>query len=116
MHRPACAPPACLQPRFLSHTHHRAEQQLLAPCNLPSPLLLRPFFCYSHLVSKIRVKPCTNGQPTCAPPGSAFAPTAPARPALDAVLSASDIQAAQDMVREGRCTRTFKFGRRRGQW
>ncbi|KAG2484028.1 hypothetical protein HYH03_017118 [Edaphochlamys debaryana] len=69
-----------------------------------------PFFCNSHLV--MRIEP----QKPAAQPNPAFSPVGPARPALDAVLSDSDMAAAKSMVANKQCTRTFKFGRRHGHW
>ncbi|KAG2484026.1 hypothetical protein HYH03_017116 [Edaphochlamys debaryana] len=69
-----------------------------------------PFFCNSHLV--MRIEP----QKPAAQPNPAFSPVGPARPALDAVLSDADFAAARAMVANRQCTRTFKFGRRRGHW
>ncbi|KAG2491600.1 hypothetical protein HYH03_010165 [Edaphochlamys debaryana] len=69
-----------------------------------------PFFCHSHLVMRIEPQAVTP------PPNSAFLPLEPARPALDAVLKDADFAAAKAMVANKQCTRTFKFGRRRGHW
>ncbi|KAG2484027.1 hypothetical protein HYH03_017117 [Edaphochlamys debaryana] len=69
-----------------------------------------PFFCNSHLVMRIEPqRPAASSNPV-------FSPVGPARPAVDAVLSDSDMAAAKAMVANKQCTRTFKFGRRHGHW
>ncbi|EFJ51493.1 hypothetical protein VOLCADRAFT_87571 [Volvox carteri f. nagariensis] len=68
-----------------------------------------PFFCHSHLLMKIQVFGIASG-PT-------FQPFVPSRTTLDAVLKeATDIPNALSMVRSRQCTRSFRFGRRHGQW
>lgn len=79
-----------------------------------------PFFCYSHLVMRFQVKGCPTplvGGYCRSPAGTDFQPpSGPSPIVLDRVLSQADIDAAHAMVAEGRCTRTFKFGRRPGHW
>ncbi len=65
---------------------------------------------------QFKVQPCPDGSAICAPPGTDFAALQPSRSVLDAVLTDADIAKARSMALSGQCTRTFKFGRRRGQW
>ncbi|GLC39075.1 hypothetical protein PLESTB_000010300 [Pleodorina starrii] len=74
-----------------------------------------PFFCHSHLVAKIHIAAAVAAP--AAGPVAVFNPVRPFRPALDAVLSnETDIPRALEMARNRQCTRTFRFGRRRGHW
>eukprot|EP00198_Chlamydomonas_reinhardtii_P001096 XP_001690431.1 predicted protein [Chlamydomonas reinhardtii] len=76
-----------------------------------------PFFCNSHLVMKIDVRCNGTGCLASPPPVNAiFTPLVPAQPAIDRVLSQTDINAALTLARNRQCTRTFRFGRRNGQW
>lgn len=72
-----------------------------------------PYFCNSHLISKIVIKPTVSKILAIFNPSlNLYEPVKP----IEKTLSASDIQTAISMANAGRAHREFHFGRNNGHW
>lgn len=92
--------------------------QTLYITNMPNKNLVKdvPYFCHSHLVSKITVGPLNsitdkNGIFDVENSANIF----PEKP-LTRVLSQDNIATARQMINEGNYHRLMQFGRTNGQW